>query len=88
MLADCLEFRPRYAVLVQEDAAVTLRLALAEANSTTEVLSGSAALCEVSRLPDVDTVMAAIVGSAGLLPAMAAIEAGKSVLLLANRKHW
>ena len=64
MLADCLEFRPRYAVLVQEEAAVTLRLALAEANSNTEVLSGSAALCEVSRLPDVDTVMAAIVGSA------------------------
>ena len=85
MLADCLEFAPRYAVLVQDEAAIALRLALAEANSNTEVLSGSAALCEVSRLQDVDTVMAAIVGAAGLLPAMAAIEAGKRVLL-ANKE--
>ena len=85
MLADCLEFAPRYAVLVQDEAAMALRLALAEANSNTEVLSGSAALCEVSRLQDVDTVMAAIVGAAGLLPAMAAIEAGKRVLL-ANKE--
>ncbi len=85
MLADCLEFSPRYAVLVQDEAAVALRLALAEANSPTEVLSGSAALCEVARLTAVDTVMAAIVGAAGLLPAMAAIEAGKRVLL-ANKE--
>ena len=85
MLADCLEFCPRYAVLVQDEAAVALRLALAEANSPTEVLSGSAALCEVARLAEVDTVMAAIVGAAGLLPAMAAIGAGKRVLL-ANKE--
>lgn len=85
MLADCLEFAPRYAVLVQEEAARTLRLALAEAKVDTEVLSGSQAVVEVSRLPEVDTVMAAIVGAAGLLPAMAAIESGKRVLL-ANKE--
>jgi 1-deoxy-D-xylulose-5-phosphate reductoisomerase len=86
MLADCLEFRPRYAVLVQEDAAVMLRLALADAGvHDVEVLSGPVALQEVARLSDVDTVMAAIVGSAGLLPALAAIEAGKRVLL-ANKE--
>jgi 1-deoxy-D-xylulose-5-phosphate reductoisomerase len=86
MLADCLEFRPRYAVLVQEDAAVMLRLALADAGvHDVDVLSGAVALQEVARLSDVDTVMAAIVGSAGLLPALAAIEAGKRVLL-ANKE--
>lgn len=86
MLADCLEFRPQYAVLVQEDAAVALRLALAEAGAQdVEVLSGAVALQEVARLGVVDTVMAAIVGSAGLLSALAAIEAGKRVLL-ANKE--
>lgn len=85
MVADCLEFSPRYAVLVQDEAAVTLRLALRDAGSTTEVLSGAQALCEVVRLSEVDTVMAAIVGSAGLLSALAAIEAGKRVLL-ANKE--
>ncbi|MGL4755831.1 MAG: 1-deoxy-D-xylulose-5-phosphate reductoisomerase, partial [Aeromonadaceae bacterium] len=63
----------------------TLRLALAEAKVDTEVLSGPQAVVEVSRLPEVDTVMAAIVGAAGLLPAMAAIESGKRVLL-ANKE--
>ena len=86
MLADCLEFRPLYAVLVQEDAAVALRLALAEVGAhDVEVLSGAVALQEVARLGAVDTVMAAIVGSAGLLSALAAIEAGKRVLL-ANKE--
>lgn len=86
MLADCLEFRPQYAVLVQEDAAAALRLALAEAGiHEVEVLSGAAALQEVARHSAVDTVMAAIVGSAGLLSTLAAIEAGKRVLL-ANKE--
>lgn len=85
MLADCLEFQPRYAVLVQEEAAVSLRLALAEHNVAIDVLSGPQAVCEVARLHEVDTVMAAIVGAAGLLPSMAAIKAGKRVLL-ANKE--
>ncbi len=85
MLADCLAFQPRYAVLVQEPAAAALREQLARAGSRTEVLSGPAALQEVACLPEVDMVMAAIVGAAGLLSALAAVRAGKRVLL-ANKE--
>ncbi len=85
MFADCLEFRPTYAVMVDESAAVRLRLALAGKASTTEVLSGADALCFVAALESVDTVMASIVGSAGLMSALEAIRAGKRVLL-ANKE--
>lgn len=51
----------------------------------TEVLYGEEAMCQVAALDDVDTVMAAIVGAAGLLPTMAAVKAGKRVLL-ANKE--
>lgn len=85
MFADCLEFRPSYAVMVDESAAVRLRLALAGKASTTEVLSGADALCFVAALESVDTVMASIVGSAGLMSALEAIRAGKRVLL-ANKE--
>lgn len=85
MFADCLEFRPAYAVMVDESAAVRLRLALADKASAIEVLSGSAALCFVAALESVDTVMASIVGSAGLMSALEAIRAGKRVLL-ANKE--
>ncbi|GAA4497045.1 1-deoxy-D-xylulose-5-phosphate reductoisomerase [Pseudaeromonas paramecii] len=85
MLADCLEFEPRYAVMADEAAAQQLREALASHQSLTEVLSGAEALCEVARLAEVDQVMAAIVGAAGLLPALAAVKAGKTVLL-ANKE--
>ena len=60
MLADCLEFQPRYAVLVQEEAAVALREQLAHHRCLTEVLSGPDALQEVARLPEVQMVMARI----------------------------
>ena len=85
MLADCLEFKPRYAVMVDEAAARTLRLELAQFGSHTQVLSGAKALCEVAAEPEVTTVMAAIVGAAGLLSTLAAVEAGKRVLL-ANKE--
>ena len=85
MLADCLEFAPRYAVMADETAACQLRDALAAQQSLTEVLSGAEALCEVARLAEVELVMAAIVGAAGLLPALAAVKAGKTVLL-ANKE--
>ena len=84
MLADCLEFQPRYAVLVQEEAAMALREQLAQRQCPTEVLSGPDALQEVARLPEVQMVMAAIVGAAGLLSALAAVRAGKRVLLANN----
>lgn len=85
MLADCLEFKPRYAVMVDESAAKALRHELAQHACSTQVLSGARALCEVAAEPEVTTVMAAIVGAAGLLSTLAAVESGKRVLL-ANKE--
>ena len=83
-LADqCRQFRPRYAVVLDGDKAVQLERALA--GNGTEVLVGVDALEFVSALPEVDSVMAAIVGAAGLRPALAAARAGKRVLL-ANKE--
>ncbi|POG23892.1 1-deoxy-D-xylulose-5-phosphate reductoisomerase [Aeromonas bestiarum] len=85
MLRDCLEFSPRFAVMVDEDAAAMLAGRLKAHGSVTRVLSGQAALCEVAAHPDVHSVMAAIVGAAGLAPTMAAVRAGKRILL-ANKE--
>ncbi|MDP5291646.1 1-deoxy-D-xylulose-5-phosphate reductoisomerase [Oceanimonas sp. CHS3-5] len=85
MLDDCLEFTPRYAVMADATAAAELRRLLRDAGSSTEVLQGSEALCTVAAEPEVDAVMAAIVGAAGLLPTLAAVKAGKRVLL-ANKE--
>jgi 1-deoxy-D-xylulose-5-phosphate reductoisomerase len=84
--AQCLRHRPRYAVLADADAALDLekRLAGSEA-ATTEVLSGAESLDAVASHEDVDTVMAAIVGSIGMPSALAAARAGKR-LLLANKE--
>ncbi len=81
----CLEFRPRYAVLIQEAGAGDLRQQLKRDAVDTEVLVGKEALEEVARHAEADYVMAAIVGAAGLLPALAAVRAGKR-LLLANKE--
>ncbi|MDU6924913.1 1-deoxy-D-xylulose-5-phosphate reductoisomerase [Franconibacter helveticus 513] len=85
MIEDCLEFHPRYAVMEDEASASAVRHALREQGSRTEVLSGRQAACEMASLDEVDQVMAAIVGAAGLLPTLAAIGAGKTVLL-ANKE--
>jgi|SRR5690554_1445344 len=85
LLEQCLRFQPQYAVLVDEEAALALRRSLAEQNCRTEVLMGRAALVEVAAHGDVDAVMAAIVGAAGLEPTLAAVRAGKRVLL-ANKE--
>ena len=85
MVADCLEFNPRVAVMADDASASSLRGHLAAHKINTEVLAGPQALCEVSSLPSVDIVMAAIVGAAGLMPALAAIKTGKTVLL-ANKE--
>ena len=66
------QFRPDVAVVVDPVAAESLRRRLEECAIPTEVLSGCDALVDVARLPEVDTVMAAIVGAAGLPSAMAA----------------
>ena len=85
LLAQCLQFKPRYAAMLEAKAAAELSFQLKQAGSATEVLSGHAALCQLAAHPDADIVMAAIVGAAGLLPTLAAVEQGKTVLL-ANKE--
>ena len=81
----CQKFNPRYAVMLEDQAAEQLSAKLKQAGSATEVLSGMSALEFVSAHEKVDAVMAAIVGSAGLKPAIAAAKAGKRILL-ANKE--
>ena len=78
-------FRPAYAALADEHAAAELRALLGGAAEGTRVLAGSGALEELALLPEVDCVMAAIVGAAGLRSTLAAARAGKR-LLLANKE--
>ena len=85
LLAQCIEHRPAVAVLDNEVDATWLRQELKRVGQSTDVSAGPEALCEVARDASVDCVMAAIVGAAGLLPALAAAEAGKRVLL-ANKE--
>ena len=85
MVEQCLEFAPRYAVMDNAKSADAVTLALREHGSRTEVLSGQQAACDVAALGEVDQVMAAIVGAAGLVPTLAAIRAGKTILL-ANKE--
>ncbi|MFW5440004.1 MAG: 1-deoxy-D-xylulose-5-phosphate reductoisomerase [Methylophilaceae bacterium] len=85
MLQQCLDFKPKYAVLLDANAATELSSQLKSVLSNTEVLTGMASLEQVSSDSEVDTVMAAIVGAAGLQPAMAAAKAGKRILL-ANKE--
>lgn len=85
MLAQCAQFKPEVAVMVQETAARSLADKLKAEGLKTEVRWGTAALDEVACAPEVDVVMAAIVGAAGLSPCLAAARAGKR-LLLANKE--
>lgn len=85
MYEQCLQFKPRYAVLVSEKNAAVLRERLADVRSGTEVLTGAESLVQVASDPAVTTVMAAIVGAAGLPSSIAAASAGKR-LLLANKE--
>jgi 1-deoxy-D-xylulose-5-phosphate reductoisomerase len=85
MLEQCKRFQPRYAVLLEEASADWLRTEVRAAGLVTEVLWGVASLEKVASLPEVDVVMAAIVGAAGIRPTFAAAAAGKHVLL-ANKE--
>jgi len=85
LFKQCLEFRPRIAVLLEPGPARELQQRLSQARLDCEVRCGMEALEEVASLPAVDTVMAAIVGVAGLRPTLAAARAGKK-LLLANKE--
>ncbi len=79
----CRQFRPRYAVVLDAGKVRSLQDALGDL--PIQVLHGEQALEHVASLPEVDTVMAAIVGAAGLRPALAAARSGKRVLL-ANKE--
>ncbi|MDD5037487.1 MAG: 1-deoxy-D-xylulose-5-phosphate reductoisomerase [Methylococcaceae bacterium] len=86
LFEQCVSHRPGYAVLLQEEKAAEFRERLRlRGLAEIEVLSGLRALEDVASLPEVDAVMAAIVGGAGLLPTLAAAKAGKNVLL-ANKE--
>lgn len=85
MLQQCLQFKPHFVALADAQAAKALQQQLVAYQSSTKVLSGISAICELAAHSDVDQVMAAIVGAAGLLPTLAAIKAGKRVLL-ANKE--
>ncbi len=85
ILEQCRRFQPRYAVLLEEAGAEWLRREIHKAGLATEVLYGVESLEKVASLPEVDTVMAAIVGAAGIRPAFAAAAAGKQVML-ANKE--
>jgi 1-deoxy-D-xylulose-5-phosphate reductoisomerase len=85
MAEQCRAVQPRYAVMVDADAAARLRAAIADMRDPPEVLAGAEALEEIATLPEVDYVMAAIVGAAGLLSTLAVAKAGKR-LLLANKE--
>lgn len=81
----CQQYHPRFVALDDEQAAAKLKENLTTLGLKTEVLSGQKAICELSSHPEVDMVMAAIVGAAGLLPTLSAVQAGKKVLL-ANKE--
>ena len=85
MAAQCVLFQPQFAALDDENAAAQLKAHLITLNIKTEVLVGQKVICELASHPEVDMVMAAIVGAAGLLPTLSAVKAGKRVLL-ANKE--
>jgi 1-deoxy-D-xylulose-5-phosphate reductoisomerase len=81
----CMQWRPRFAVMADAEGARRLRERLGDGCRETEVLDGVSGLEQVSGAAEVDFVMAGIVGAAGLLPSLAAARAGKRVLL-ANKE--
>ncbi len=85
MLAQCARFRPRVVVMASQPHAVELARKLKENGLSTQVEKAENALVKIASRPDVDVVMAAIVGAAGLAPCLAAAQAGKR-LLLANKE--
>ena len=85
MLAQCARFKPEVAVMVQESAGLQLAERVKAEGLPVQVRWGAAALDEVASAPQVDAVMAAIVGAAGLSPCIAAARAGKR-MMLANKE--
>jgi len=84
-LDQCIQHKPEYAVMADEDCASKLEEKLKKEAPDVSILAGTDGLLQVAELETVDYVMAAIVGAAGLLPTLAAAKAGKRVLL-ANKE--
>ncbi|MCW9000462.1 MAG: 1-deoxy-D-xylulose-5-phosphate reductoisomerase, partial [Kangiellaceae bacterium] len=85
LLEQCKRFNPKLVVLVDETAGKTLKTQLTECELDIEVETGSEALNEAANYPGLNTVVAAIVGAAGLLPTLTAVKQGCKVLL-ANKE--
>lgn len=85
LFSQCQEFQPNFAVMLEESAAKELQLRLKSVQSKTQVFFGEKALCEISADSGSETILAAIVGGAGLKPTLAAVKAGKRILL-ANKE--
>ena len=85
LAAQCRRWRPRFAVMSDESAAARLATVLSTNVPDTEVLAGVSGLVQVAKHPQVDYVMAAIVGGAGLMPSLAGARSGKRILL-ANKE--
>ncbi|WP_240754404.1 1-deoxy-D-xylulose-5-phosphate reductoisomerase [Lampropedia aestuarii] len=85
MAQQCVQFKPAFAAMADDTAAQLLRERLQAQGLAIEVLAGAEAIAQLAAHPEVDAVMAAIVGVAGLAPALAAAQAGKR-LMLANKE--
>jgi 1-deoxy-D-xylulose-5-phosphate reductoisomerase len=85
LFKQCMQWRPRYAAVPEAQQARELSRRLREHGVQTDVLCAAQALCDLAAHPEVDVVMAAMVGAAGLAPCLAAAHAGKR-LLLANKE--
>jgi 1-deoxy-D-xylulose-5-phosphate reductoisomerase len=85
LFAQCVEFKPEYAVILDQEKSRVLADKLTLHNVPTKVLSTPKDLVTVATLENIDMVMSAIVGSSGLLPTLEAVKAGKKVLL-ANKE--
>jgi 1-deoxy-D-xylulose-5-phosphate reductoisomerase len=85
LYAQCLEFSPEYAAMADETSAASLKVRLQQVGSGTQVLQGEVANNELASHESVDVVVAGIVGAIGLLPTLAAVRAGKTILI-ANKE--
>ncbi len=85
LVMQCQQFQPQYAVVSDEQDALKLTKQLKDLKIKTQVLVGESSLEEIASLPEVDYVMSAIVGAAGLRPTLAAARSGKTILL-ANKE--
>ena len=85
MTEQCVRWNPQFAVMCDADSAAALQRSIDHVDIDTKVLYGAENLQYVAALPETDSVMAGIVGAAGLLPTLAAAKAGKRVML-ANKE--